>query len=104
VSTGSVTAPVRPRRAGYIAELWRRREFAWYMAMGNIQARHSATALGLLWWVLSPLMLGMVFYLVFGLILQTPRGDNIGWLLTGLFGWCWCPRSGSRGSCSRSPR
>jgi teichoic acid transport system permease protein len=27
----------------------------------------------------------MVFYLVFGLILQTPRGDNIAWLLTGLF-------------------
>ncbi len=87
MSTGSVTAPARPRRTGYLAELWRRREFAWYMAMGNIQARHSATALGLLWWVLSPLMLGMVFYLVFGLILQTPRGDNIGWLLTGLFGF-----------------
>lgn len=77
----------KPRRTGYLAEVWRRREFAWYMALGNIRARHAGTALGILWWVLSPLMLGLVFYVVFGLILQTPRGDHIGWLLTGLFGF-----------------
>jgi teichoic acid transport system permease protein len=72
-----------------MSELWHRREFAWYLAMGNIRARNARTTLGLLWWVLGPLMLGMIFLLVFGIILDTRRGDPnyLGWLLTGLFGF-----------------
>jgi teichoic acid transport system permease protein len=71
----------------YLNELWRRRHFAWYLAMGEIRARHSSTALGLLWWMVDPLLLGAVFLLVFGVILKTSRGDPnyIGFLLSGLF-------------------
>jgi len=57
------------------------------MALGNIRAQNSNTYLGLVWWVLSPLLLGMVFLLVFGVILDSRRGDPdyIGFLLSGLF-------------------
>ena len=52
----------------YLSELWSRREFAWYLAMGNLKARNASTTLGLFWWVLNPLLLGGVYWLVFGLV------------------------------------
>ena len=80
-------SPSRPGRSGYLAELWRRREFIWYLTLANIRSRHAATSLGLVWWVLSPLLLGLVFWVAFGVILDTRRGDPnyIGFLLSGLF-------------------
>jgi len=71
----------------YLAEVWRRRDFAWHLAMAKVRARNNSTALGLFWWLLDPLLLGGVFLLVFGVILKTSRGDPnyIGFLLSGLF-------------------
>jgi teichoic acid transport system permease protein len=73
----------------YVRDLWSRREFAWYLAMGNLKARNASTALGLLWWVLNPLLLGAVYGLVFGVLFpsDTRRGipDFIPYLLAGMF-------------------
>lgn len=69
--------------AGYLKTLWVRREFAWYMAMGNLRARNASTALGLLWWVLNPLLLGMVYWIVFGLVIKSSR--SLDFLLSGMF-------------------
>lgn len=84
-----LTRREEPRR--YLAELWRRRHFAWHVAMGGMRARTSSTTLGLLWWMLDPLILGGVFLLVFGVILNTRRGDPnyIGFLLSGLFAFTY---------------
>lgn len=75
----------------YLAELWQRRHFAWHIAMGGVRARTSSTTLGLLWWMLDPLILGAVFLLVFGVILDVRRGDPsyIGFLLSGLFAFTY---------------
>ena len=75
----------------YLAGLWQRRHFAWHVAMGGVRARTSSTTLGLLWWMLDPLILGGVFLLVFGVILDTRRGDPnyIGFLLSGLFAFTY---------------
>ncbi|OFW53071.1 MAG: hypothetical protein A2V75_10270 [Actinobacteria bacterium RBG_16_70_17] len=75
----------------YLSEAWRRRHFAWHVAMGGMRARTSSSALGLLWWMLDPLILGGVFLLVFGVILNTKRGDPnyIGFLLSGLFAFTY---------------
>lgn len=67
----------------YVQSLWARREFAWYMAMGNLRSRNASTALGLMWWVLNPLMMGAVYYVVFGLILDLSR--DLSYLLSGVF-------------------
>jgi teichoic acid transport system permease protein len=81
----------REDRGTYLSELWRRRHFAWHVAMGGMRARTSSTAFGLLWWMLDPLLLGGVFLLVFGVILDTQRGDPnyIGFLLSGLFAFTY---------------
>jgi teichoic acid transport system permease protein len=85
-------APKRAVRAArtYLKDLWSRREFAWYLAMGNLKARNASTTLGLFWWVLNPLLLGAVYFTVFGLIFD--RGDldesDLGflpYLLSGMF-------------------
>lgn len=67
----------------YVNELWRRREFIWFLAMGNFKARNASTALGLFWWVLNPLLLSFVYWFVFGLIFDT--GRDIIYLMSGMF-------------------
>ncbi len=87
----TTTLPIRVISAArtYLSNLWNRREFAWYLAMGNLKARNASTALGVLWWVVNPLLLGGVYGLVFGVIFpKAVRGDEpsyIAYLLSGIF-------------------
>ncbi len=74
----------------YLIDLWSRREFAWYLAVGNLKARNASTVLGLFWWVLNPALLGAVYWFVFGILFQ--RGDDefggvvfVVYLLSGMF-------------------
>jgi teichoic acid transport system permease protein len=77
----------RLRRAvEYVQELWRRREFAVFLGLGNLKARNAGTALGILWWVLNPLLLGGVYFLIFGLIFPGRRPpDFLIYLMSGMF-------------------
>jgi teichoic acid transport system permease protein len=63
----------------YIREVWRRREFAVTVPMGELRANNQDTALGQLWHLLNPLLLVGVYYFVFGVILQIDerRGMDI---------------------------
>ncbi|MGH8916075.1 MAG: ABC transporter permease, partial [Acidimicrobiia bacterium] len=71
----------------YFTDLWNRREFAWFLAMGNLKARNASTALGLFWWVLNPLLLGLVYFFVFGVLFggSSRPPDYIAYLLSGMF-------------------
>lgn len=71
------------RTSSYVKELWRRRDFVWFLAMGNIKARNASTVLGLVWWVLNPLLLGLVYFFVFGFLIPSAR--DIAYLLSGIF-------------------
>lgn len=82
--------PSSPRTFGrvarYTSELWRRRDFAVYLALGNLKARNASTAFGLFWWVLNPLLLAGIYYLVFGVIFPGSRGeDYLAYLISGMF-------------------
>lgn len=86
----TVTVDQRARLSGwrgYVSDLWNRREFGWFLAMGNLRARNASTALGLFWWVLNPLIMAAVYFLVFGLLFGGRRGDPafLSYLLAGLF-------------------
>lgn len=71
------------RLRDYIGDLWRRREFVWFLALGNFKARNASTALGLFWWVLNPMLLSLVYWFVFGLIF--PGSRDIIYLMSGMF-------------------
>ncbi len=86
----TVTADQVPRLSGwrnYLRNLWRWREFGWFLAMGNLKARNASTTLGLFWWVLNPMIMAAVYFLVFGLILDGRRGEPqfVAWILSGVF-------------------
>lgn len=55
--------------------------------MGNLKARNASTSLGLFWWVINPLIMAAVYFLVFGVIFEGRRGDSefLAWLLSGVF-------------------
>lgn len=83
-----------PHKAGlpplkeYFKELWRRREFAIEMSRAQIRATNSDTVFGVLWNVLNPLLLAVVYYLLVVVLKggahQLPHG-YFAHLLAGLF-------------------
>lgn len=80
-------APTRlDRLREYLEDLWRRREFALALGLGNLKARNASTSLGLFWWVLNPILLGAVYFLVFGIFFGGNRPDDfLPYLLSGMF-------------------
>lgn len=78
----------------YVAQLWERRAFAIADAMGELRSQHLNTTLGNVWHLLNPILLIAVYYLVFGILLNTRRGtDNfIGFLAIGVFTYTWAQK------------
>ncbi len=66
---------IRARRfqlLGQLPELWRRRGLAWTLAKRDISVRYKQTLIGVAWAVVQPVMLMVVFSLVFGRFGQIP--------------------------------
>lgn len=78
---------LRPSLRAYIRSLWERRSFLWVMASSRAYNRNQNNYLGQLWTILSPLTLAGVYFLVFGVLLDTRGGvDNYPAFLTiGIF-------------------
>lgn len=71
----------------YVEQLWRRRHFIMTEARSTIAGTASRNLLGYGWLMLNPLLLGLGFYVIFGVILQTSRGieNFVGYLMIGVF-------------------
>jgi teichoic acid transport system permease protein len=80
-------ADARPNPGTYLRQIWRYRQFIATYANGRTVAAFGEARLGRLWQVLTPLINASVYFLIFGVILDTRRGmDNfIGYLCVGLF-------------------
>ena len=63
----------------------------------EIQARYRGSALGFLWSLFNPLLLLLVYSVVFGLVLTPERGSGLDpyplFLISGLFPWIWASTS-----------
>jgi teichoic acid transport system permease protein len=72
----------------YVRELWRRREFAYSVPLGELRAQNQDTALGQLWHLINPLLMVAVYYFIFGVVLDAGgRGgveNFIAFLLVGV--------------------
>jgi len=86
--------------AAYVRQLWGRRQFVWVYAVSRNAASNSGNFLGEAWNVLTPLLNAGVYFLVFGLLLDTKRGvDNyIAFLVIGIFFFEFCARAINVGS------
>lgn len=71
----------------YLRGLLERRSYIWYVAVSELRSRQVTNVLGNLWHLLNPALNIAVFYLIFGLLLETDRGveNFILFLASGLF-------------------
>src|ERR1700689_536416 len=85
----------RPGVLAYAGQLWARRHFIVGFATARNVAMYTEARLGQLWQVLTPLLNAAVYYLIFGLILDTKRGvpNFLAFLITGIFVFNFTQRS-----------
>mgnify|MGYP001768325966 CR=1 FL=1 len=64
-------------------------ELILYKSYADLRAEASKTYINYLWWIIDPVLGMLVFYLVFGLLVQRGGEGYIAFLLTGLVIWNW---------------
>ncbi|MFF5296933.1 ABC transporter permease [Paractinoplanes globisporus] len=76
-----------PSLPEYTREIWSYRHFIWEFAGAKVAASLGTTRLGMIWQVLTPLFNAGVYYVIFGVLLNTKHGVNnfIPYLCTGVF-------------------
>ncbi|MEB7505077.1 ABC transporter permease [Arthrobacter koreensis] len=99
VELGAKTVPVRvdlrtltrvgakPGLIDYLISLWNYRHFMVYDARARVQSGNKRDRLGSAWLLLDPLLNGIGYFLIFGLLLGASRGveNFIGFLIIGVF-------------------
>lgn len=72
----------------YIRQAWARRQFAIELARTNLRSQHFNTALGQLWLIVNPLLLGLVYFILVDIVRSGSRGPEfLAHLLLGLFAY-----------------
>jgi len=96
-----------PRARPYLAELWRRRQFALHLSRTELHAQHVGTVFGQLWLVLNPLLLAGVYFVLVDILREGDRGPEfLAHLMGTLFAFHFfstCVSQGAR-SVTRSGR
>lgn len=84
----------------YLQELWSRRSYVWYVSASELRSRQITTVLGNVWHILNPALSIAVYYLIFGLLLETTEGvDNFVLFLTvGIFVFQYTQRATTDGA------
>lgn len=88
LSSGRLTrVGARPPLGTYINQLWGRRQFLLADARARVTSGTRETLLGTVWLVLKPLLDGLTYFLIFGLLLKSSRGieNFLGYLIVGVF-------------------
>ena len=75
-------------------------ELIWTKAMLNLRSEVHRNYLSYLWWFIEPLMHMVMYYLVFGFLLQRGGPDFPVFLLIGLVPWMWFRKTLSSSSSS----
>jgi teichoic acid transport system permease protein len=90
----------RPTLANYVKRLWDVRGFISYEARVAVGAQNRQHLLGNIWLVLTPLLNGATYFLIFGVLLGTSRGieNFIGYLTIGVFMFTFTSRTISQGA------
>src|SRR5262249_39201930 len=84
---GLKPSAARPPMLDYLKRLWQRRHFIAGFATARNVAMYTEARLGQVWQVLTPLLNVAVYFLIFGVILDTRRGvhNYIAFLVIGVF-------------------
>ena len=80
------TAPAPPRRSA-LGELLQYRQLVAVLVVRELKVRYKRSFLGLLWTMLNPLLLMVVYTVVFATIMRAPQRNFAIFLLSGLLPW-----------------
>jgi ABC-2 type transport system permease protein len=73
--------------------LWQRRRAVGLLVVRDLKVRYASSALGYVWSVLEPLLLGLTYWFIFTQIFhrsfQADEAPYIVFLLAGIFPWTW---------------
>lgn len=75
-------------------------ELIWTKAIFNLRSETQRNYLSYLWWIIEPLLHMVVYFLVFGFLLQRGSEGFTTFLLTGLIPWMWFSKAVSGSSSS----
>lgn len=64
-------------------------EFVWYRTVAELRADISRAFLGIIWWIIEPVMYVAIFYLIFVFVLRHQGENYVSLLLAGLIFWKW---------------
>ena len=73
----------------HLSELYRFRALIWTLVLRELRARYRGSFLGFLWSFLNPLLLMLVYVLVFSVYLRVPMHGYAVFLFSGLLPWLW---------------
>jgi ABC-type polysaccharide/polyol phosphate export permease len=77
-----------PPMGFYLRQAWARRHFAVELARTNLRSQHYNTALGQLWLIANPLLLGLVYFVLVDIVRSGSRGPEfLAHLMLGLFAY-----------------
>ncbi|WP_104165461.1 ABC transporter permease [Arthrobacter sp. SX1312] len=84
---GLTRVGAKPSFPRYLGSLWNYRHFIYFNAKADVQTTNSRDRLGNVWLVLNPILNGLTFYVIFGVLLNVSRGmeNFLGFLLIGVF-------------------
>lgn len=96
---------IRARRAFdlmKLREFWEHRELLYFLVWRELKARYKQTILGILWVILQPLLMTLVFTVFLGKLVQVPTGITPYplFLYAGLLPWTFFSNAVSSGSYS----
>ncbi len=73
----------------YLREILKRKDLLVYLVVSGLKAQYRNTFFGYFWWILDPMLMGVVYFLLRVYILGM-KGENIGaFLIIGLLSWKW---------------
>jgi lipopolysaccharide transport system permease protein len=93
--TVRVNAPARRGAGGlrvvvqHFEEVWRHGPLLWALVVREVRARYRNSVLGYLWTLLNPLLLLLVYSLVFSIYMRMNIPDYALFLYSGLLPWLW---------------
>lgn len=90
----------RPGFVDYLVKVWDYRHFISYDARARVSSGNRRDRLGSIWLILNPVLNGLTYYLIFGLLLKTGQGieNFVGYLVIGIFLFQFSSRSITNGA------
>src|SRR5262249_33252798 len=79
-TTDAATTVIRPPTGWQLinfAELWHFRDLLYFLAWRDVKVRYKQTVLGIAWAVLQPAMMMFIFYVIFFVVANTYKNDEI---------------------------